>query len=90
MEEDRDEMEGLLLQMAEDAISSVAPFWTEHKKQSVLKYIRRWVRDLTLSELMRKTDVKEHPKTFGAIGNLVIEAGAGYDRYIERQEKRNR
>ena len=88
MEEDRDQMEGLLLQMAEDAISSVAPFWAEHKKQSVLKYVRRWVRDLTLSELITKTNPVEHPKTFSVIGNLVIEAGAGYDRYIERQEKR--
>ena len=78
---EREKVEGVFVRVAEGVMPS---FWSEHKKQSVLKYIRRWIRDMTTYELLVKNSEAERPRTFEAIGRLVVEAGRGYDRYIER------
>ena len=81
---DRETLEGMLMLLARMDLPSE---WSGHKKQAVLRYIRKRIRDMTLLELkyMNQRDEMDIREFFCEIMTV---AGEGYDGYMARREKR--
>ena len=79
---DRDTLEGYLVVTAQLHLPEK---WNEHKKQAVLSFIRKYLRNVTRFELEYMNTNSAH--ALFILEGLIDEAGKGYDRLMEKRRK---